>query len=149
MQVILLEQLQGLGKLGETVSVKDGYARNFLLPQKKALPASPENVAKFEAQKAELEKANADAQKAAEATAKTLDGVKVNLERPASETGQLYGSVKPRDIADALAEQKITIDRAAVQIGQPIKEVGEHAITIALHAEVIVPITVDIARQSS
>lgn len=149
MQVILLEQLQGLGKLGQTVSVKDGYARNFLLPQKKALPASPENVEKFEAQRAELEKTNADLQKAAEASAAKLDGVKVNLERAASETGQLYGSVKPRDIVDALAEQSIAIERSSVQIGQPIKEVGEHTITIALHAEVIVPITIEIARQSS
>lgn len=149
MEIILLEHLTGLGRMGEKVSVKPGFARNFLLPQGKALPASPANMAKYEAQKAELEKEMKAKKAEADKVAAKLDGVKVTLKRPASETGQLYGSVKPRDIAVELEAQGVAVQKSAVQIGQPIKEIGEHEVKVALHAEVIVPLALEVARQSS
>jgi large subunit ribosomal protein L9 len=150
MQVILLEQIRRLGNLGDTVAVKAGFARNFLIPQGKALFASPENKAKFDAERKALEKQNADAVKAAQAVEKKIDGVVVSLERPASETGMLYGSVKPRDIAAWLSDNtdaKVKLNQ--VLIGEPIKEIGESTVQVALHPEVMVELKVQVERQSN
>lgn len=150
MQIILLEKIHGLGDLGETVTVKAGYARNFLLPQQKALPASKANLAKYEAQRAELEANMAEARTAAEKLSEQLKDTTVELVRAASETGQLYGSVKPRDVVNWLTENKnVTVERAQVLIGEPIKEIGEHTINLALHADVVLPITVTVKRQTN
>lgn len=150
MQIILLEKIHGLGDLGETVTVKAGYARNFLLPQQKALPASKANLEKYEAQRAELEANMAEARTAAEKLSEQLKDTTVELVRAASETGQLYGSVKPRDVVNWLTENKnVTVERAQVLIGEPIKEIGEHTINLALHADVVLPITVTVKRQTN
>lgn len=148
MQVILLEPLQGVGQMGDTVSVKAGFARNFLLPRNKALPASKQNVALFEKRKAELEKQMEARKTEAEATAAKLDGVSVKLSRQASETGQLYGSVKARDIESALEEQGIEVQRSQIWIGSAIKVLGEHNVQISLHPEVLVELPVNVVRQS-
>lgn len=150
MQVILLEQIHRLGKLGQEVAVKAGFARNYLIPQGKALFASPENKAKFEADRKALEKQSADAKKAAEAVAAKIDGTSVQLERPASETGMLFGSVKPRDVALWLSENteaKVSLNQ--VLIGNPIKEIGEHKVRVLLHPEVSVTVPVNVERQSN
>lgn len=147
MEVILLERVENLGKMGETVNVKPGYARNFLLPQKKALRATNENKAFFEAQRAELEKRNADKRSEAEKVATKLNGAKVVLVRNAAEGGQLYGSVTTRDVADAVASQtKQTVDRSAVLLNQGFKMLGLFPVTLMLHPEVKVEITINIAR---
>jgi len=150
MQVILLENIHGLGKMGEEVAVKTGFARNFLIPTKKALYATKDARAKFEAQQAELEAKLAEAKKAAETEAKKFEEISIKLTRQASETGQLFGSIKPQNIVDALAEQhKIEIKRQAVQIGEPIKVVGEYDITIVLHSEVSLKLKTIIERQTT
>lgn len=147
MEVILLERVDKLGALGETVRVKPGYARNFLLPQKKALRATNENKAFFDARRAELEKQNAARRADAEKLAKKLDGVKATLIRNAAEGGQLYGSVTTRDIAAAVTgEAKETVDRTMVLLNQGIKTVGLFPVTLMLHPEVKVIVTVNIAR---
>lgn len=146
-QVILLERVDSLGNMGDVVSVKPGYARNFLLPQKKALRASEENIAYFESKKKHLETENEKAKKDAEKLAKTLAGLKVPLVRQASESGQLYGSVTSRDIAEQATEtSKQNIDRSMVKINQNFKSVGLFPVTVSLHPEVQVEITVNIAR---
>lgn len=145
MQVILLERIARLGKMGETVDVKNGYARNFLLPQGKALPATEANKAKFDAQRAELEAKSEEARKAAESVASTLEEVTVTVERQASETGMLYGSVKPADIAAELEG----VEKSQVQIGEPMKELGEYQVRVALHPEVIVRVPVNVTRLSN
>jgi large subunit ribosomal protein L9 len=147
MEVILLERVDKLGAMGETVRVKPGYARNFLLPQKKALRATNENKAYFDAQRAELEKQNAAKRADAEKLAKSLDGLKATLIRNAAEGGQLYGSVTTRDIAAAVTEQgKGAADRTMVLLNQGIKTVGLFPVTLMLHPEVKVVVTVNIAR---
>jgi large subunit ribosomal protein L9 len=146
-KLILLEKIENLGEMGETVSVRPGYARNFLLPQNKALRATEANVAYFESQKANLEKANAEKKKAAEKHAKSIEGMNVTLIRQAGESGQLYGSVSARDIADAInkqAEQKI--GRNLVELNQNLKDVGLYDVTVGLHPEVKVDVKVNIAR---
>ena len=148
MQVILLEQIQGVGKLGDVVSVARGYARNFLLPRHKALPASKENMAKFEAERKEREANREQAKATAEEYAIKFTDLTIKLERQASEAGMLYGSVKARDIEAALAEKSLDVARANIQIGNPIKEVGDHTVQLYLHPEVMVEITVTVARQS-
>jgi large subunit ribosomal protein L9 len=146
-QVILLERIENLGKMGDVVRVKPGYARNYLLPQKKALRASQENIAYFESQKSHLEAENEKARKEAEKRSKKVDGVKLALIRQASETGQLFGSVAARDIADQLtAETGEKILRSMVSINQNFKEVGLFPVSIMLHPEVKVNITINIAR---
>lgn len=146
-QVILLERIEKLGDMGEVVNVKPGYARNYLLPQRKALRASKENLAYFEAQKKQLEAENEKRRKEAEKLAKKLDGLKVPLIRQASESGQLYGSVTSRDIAaEASTVAKETIGRAMVQLNQNFKSIGLFPVTLMLHPEVKVEITVNIAR---
>lgn len=146
-QVILLERVEKLGQLGDVVNVKPGFARNYLLPQKKALRASKENVAYFEAQRKTIEADNDAKKKDAEKAAKNIDGIKVPLIRQASESGQLFGSVNARDIADAVQEaSKETITRSMVRLNQNIKTIGLIDINIMLHPEVIVHVTANIAR---
>ncbi len=146
-QVILLEKIEKLGDMGDTVSVKPGFARNFLLPQNKALRATDANLTYFEAQKSTLEKANNDKKKAAEKHASSLEGMTVTLIRQAGESGQLYGSVTARDVADAIndtAEQKI--QRNMVELNQGIKEVGLFDVVVTLHPEVKRDVKINIAR---
>ena len=146
MQVILLERVAKLGQMGEVVSVKDGYARNYLLPQKKALWASEANIKAFEADKAQLEARNLETKKEAQAMAARLDGQQFVLIRQASDGGALYGSVTTRDAADAAAETGFTIDRRQVNISTPIKELGIHKVSITLHPEVDAVIELNVAR---
>lgn len=146
-KIILLERVDNLGDLGDEVSVKPGFARNFLFPQGKALRATKDNVANFEAQKKEIEKKNEANRKDAEKRAKTLEGLMVNIIRHASESGQLYGSVSSRDITDAIAENtKEKLPRSAIEINQAIKTIGLFEVPVALHAEVKVDITINVAR---
>lgn len=148
-QVILLERVEKLGNMGDVVSVKPGYARNYLLPQRKALRASKENITYFEAQKKHLEAENAKLKKEAEKLAKKLDGLKAPLIRQASEGGQLYGSVTSRDIAAVVSEEsKETIARSMVSLNQNIKTLGLFPIEISLHPEVKVTVTINIARSA-
>ncbi len=146
-QVILLERVEKLGAMGEVVSVKPGYARNYLLPQAKALRATKENIAYFEAQKAHLQKANAEKKADAEKIAKKVEGAKVIIVRQASEGGQLYGSVTSRDIAEVLtAESKQTITRGQVYLNTNVKTIGLFQVEIILHPEVKLKVTVNVAR---
>lgn len=146
-QVILLERVEKLGELGEVVNVKPGFARNYLLPQKKALRASKENIAYFEAQKKSLEAENEKKRKEAEKLAKKLEGLKVPVIRQASEAGQLFGSVASRDIAAAVREEsKEQVNRQMVYLNQNIKTIGLIPVELVLHPEVKVEITVNIAR---
>lgn len=146
MEVILLERIEKLGQMGDVVTVKPGFARNFLLPQNKALRATKENVAVFETQKKELEARNLDAKNEAESVAKQVDGKSLIVIRQAGESGQLYGSVQARDISDGMKEQGVSIDRRQVEIGEPIKSLGLHPVTVRLHPEVVVEITVNVAK---
>jgi large subunit ribosomal protein L9 len=146
MQVILLERVAKLGQMGEVVTVKDGYARNYLLPQKKALRANDANMKSFESQKAQLEARNLETKKEAEALAARLDGQRFVIIRSASDAGALYGSVTTRDAADAATEAGVTVDRRQVQMNRPIKELGLHAVQIVLHPEVEVEIVLNVAR---
>ena len=147
MEVILLERVAKLGHMGETVRVKDGYARNFLLPRHKALRASEGNKKKFEAQRADLEKRNELNKSDAATRSAKLDGQAYTVIRQAGETGQLYGSVSARDVADAIgASAKFTVHRNHVALDQPIKMLGLHKITVHLHPEVEAHVTVNVAR---
>ncbi len=146
MQVILLERVEKLGQMGEVVKVKDGFARNFLLPNKKALRATKDNIARFDKEKAQLEARNLTLKKEAEGVAKTLDKQKFVILRQAGETGMLYGSVSTRDIADAVTAGGITLNRAQIVLDKPMKELGLHDVKVALHPEVRVGITVNVAR---
>ena len=148
MEVILLEQIQGVGTLGEVVNVARGFARNFLLPRNKALPARKENMAKFEAERKEREAKTVGEKSVAEEASVKFTDLSVIIKRQASEVGMLYGSVKARDIEAVLAEKGLDVPRANIQIGKPIKEVGTHSVQIFLHPEVTVTITVDVARQT-
>lgn len=146
MQVILLERIERLGQMGDVVKVKPGFARNFLLPQRKALRATKENRALFESQRAQLEAINLKRREEAEALAKPLDGMVVTLIRQASDMGQLYGSVTSRDLAEAVTANGVTIQRSQVVLNRPIKSLGLHPVRITLHPEVSVEITVNVAR---
>jgi large subunit ribosomal protein L9 len=147
MQVILLEKIDRLGSLGEEVRVRDGFARNFLLPQNKALRATDSNRAYFQKEKAVLEAANAKKRDTAEKESKKFDKVTVSVIRQASEAGALYGSVTTRDIAEAItAETKVAIDRNHVILNTPLKALGLFPVNVALHPEVKVEVTVNIAR---
>jgi large subunit ribosomal protein L9 len=146
MEVILLERVPNLGRLGEVVKVKPGYARNYLLPQKKALRATKENMAYFERQKVVIEKTNAERRSGAEAEAGKVDGSSVVIVRQAAETGQLYGSVSTRDIADAISALGHKVDRQHVVLNQAIKTLGLFKVPVSLHPEVTVTVTVNIAR---
>ncbi|MGI3171436.1 50S ribosomal protein L9 [Pseudooceanicola sp. C21-150M6] len=146
MEVILLERVAKLGQMGDVVTVKPGYARNYLLLQGKALTASQENIARFEAQKAQLEATNLETKKEAEALAARLDGETFVVIRSASDGGNLYGSVTPRDVANVTTEGGYTVERKQVIIPLPIKELGLHKVDIYLHPEVEVQITLNVAR---
>lgn len=146
MQVILLERVAKLGQMGDVVDVKAGYARNFLLRQKKALTASKANIAAFDEQKAQLEARNLETRKEAEALGDKLDGQQFIVIRSASDGGNLYGSVTPRDAADAATEAGFTIDRKQVLIRLPIKALGLHEVEVNLHPEVDVKIKLNVAR---
>jgi large subunit ribosomal protein L9 len=147
MEVILLERVSKLGHMGQVVKVKDGYARNFLLPRGKALRANDANKAKFEAQRAEIEARNAETRGKSEVDAKKLEGKSFTLIRQAGESGQLYGSVSPRDIAEAAtAATGVAVHRNAIELLSPIKAIGLYTVDVALHPEVSVHVTVNVAR---
>jgi large subunit ribosomal protein L9 len=146
MDVILLQRIGRLGQMGDVVTVKDGYARNFLLPQKKALRATEANRARFESQRAQLEANNLELKKEAEAVAERLNGQTFVAIRSAGDTGQLYGSVSTRDIAECVTEGGFTIDRRQVVLERPIKTLGLHETTVALHPEVTVSVILNVAR---
>ncbi|GAA4039802.1 50S ribosomal protein L9 [Parerythrobacter jejuensis] len=146
MDIILLQRIGNLGSIGDVVTVKDGYARNFLLPQKKALRANEANKKVFEANRERLEKENAERRSEAEKAGGKVDGAEVVLIRASSNAGQLYGSVNVRDIVAGLAEQGHDIDKKQVILGSPIKTIGMHDVTIALHPEVEVIVKANVAR---
>ena len=148
MQLILLERIGKLGQIGDIVNVKDGYARNFLLPKKKALRATEANKKYFEQQRKSIEARNADQIKEAEKVAKATQGAKVILLRQAGETGQLYGSVTSRDIAVELRKQKIQVRRGNIILDSPIKEIGIAKVKVSLHADVIIEVDVNVARSA-
>jgi large subunit ribosomal protein L9 len=146
MKVILLERVERLGALGDTVTVKDGFARNFLLPRNKALRATESNQKVFEGQRVEIEGRNAKAREAAEGEAVKLDGSSYILIRQAGESGQLYGSVSGRDVAEAVQAEGGKVDRAQVVLDKPIKTLGVHPVKVRLHPEVTVTVAINIAR---
>ena len=146
MQIILLERVESLGGIGDEVKVRDGFARNFLLPQKKALRATDENRKKFEAQRADIEARNADARAAAEKSSGKIDGQSYVLIRQAGEGGQLYGSVSARDVADAIAANGTQIARQAIVLDRPIKSIGLYEVRVRPHPEVTITVTVNVAR---
>ena len=146
MEVILLERVSRLGQMGDTVKVKDGFARNFLLPQGKALRATEANRKRFESERHIIEQRNQERREAAAGVAEGLNGKTVVMIRQAGETGQLYGSVSSRDIAEALSADGFTVARSQVNLADPIKTVGVHAVPLNLHAEVSVSINVNVAR---
>ena len=146
MQVILLERIDRLGKIGDEVRVKNGFARNFLIPQGKALIANDKNRKRFEVEREAIEARNAAARAAAQTEAETLEGATFVLIRQAGETGQLYGSVTARDVADAAEAAGYKVDRAAVRLDKPIKAIGISEVSVRLHAEVSVKVQVNVAR---
>ena len=146
MEVILLERVEKLGAIGDVVKVKDGFARNYLLPRKKALRANDANRKVFEANRAKIEEENASRRSDAEKASKTVDGKSVQLIRQASNTGQLYGSVSARDIAEALEGVGAKVAKSEVVLDRPIKAIGMHEVKIALHPEVSVTVKVNVAR---
>jgi len=148
MQVILLERVAKLGQMGDVVSVKDGYARNFLLPLGKALRANDGNIARFEAQKAQLEARNLETRSEAADMAARIDGTSHVVIRSASDGGALYGSVSPRDIAEAASTSGVSVDRRQVVLDAPIKALGLHKVNLVLHPEVTATITINVARST-
>ncbi|MDW8443121.1 MAG: 50S ribosomal protein L9 [Acetobacteraceae bacterium] len=146
MDVILLQRVEKLGQMGDVVKVKPGYARNYLLPQKKAVRATKENLARFEAERAQLEAQNLKRREEAERVAERVAGLAVVLLRQAGESGQLYGSVTARDIADASTQAGLTITRQQVMLDRPIKALGLHQVRVVLHPEVVISVTVNVAR---
>lgn len=148
MQVILLEKVVNLGGLGDVVRVKDGYARNFLIPQRKARRATQSAIAEFEAKRAELEKAAAEKLAAAQAQGEKLSGSSVQIAQKSGVDGRLFGSVTNFDIAEALAKQGFVVEKSQVRLPQgPLKIVGEHAVAVALHTDVVVDLTVTIVGE--
>ncbi|WP_375451641.1 50S ribosomal protein L9 [uncultured Devosia sp.] len=148
MKVILLERIARTGSIGDEVSVKDGFARNFLLPQGKALRATEGNRAKFAVERVNIEKRNDERRNAAAGIAEGLNGKTVVIIRQAGETGQLYGSVASRDVVEALQAEGFTIQRSQVDLADPIKSVGVHTVSLNLHSEVAVTINVNVARST-
>jgi large subunit ribosomal protein L9 len=146
MEVILLERIEKLGQMGDLVAVKPGFARNFLLPQKKAVTATQEHKAQFESQRVHLEAQNLEQRTEAEKVGDKLEGQKIVMVRQAGDAGQLYGSVSVRDIADGVIEAGFSINRNQVKLGEPIKSIGLHTVTVNLHPEVSVSIAVNVAR---
>ena len=148
MEIVLLERVEKLGQMGQVVKVRPGYARNFLLPQKKALRATKANLALFESRKAALQALNLEKRTEAEYVAKKMDGVSVVIIRQAGETGILYGSVSARDISDSLTAAGFTVERKQVAIDQPIKTLGLAKVRVILHPEVSITATVNVARST-
>lgn len=148
MQVVLLERVEKLGQMGEIVTVKDGFARNFLLPRKKALRATKANLVQFETQRAQLEARNLEARAEAEKVQTKIEGLTITVLRQAGDTGQLYGSVTTRDIADGVTTDGFSINRTQVALQHPIKTIGLHKVRITLHPEVVTLITVNVARSA-
>ncbi|MCL6683082.1 50S ribosomal protein L9 [Sphingomonas alba] len=146
MEVILLERVEKLGAIGDVVSVKNGFARNYLLPRKKALRANASNKKLFEANRAKIEADNASRRTDAEAASKGVDGKTVQLIRQASNTGQLYGSVSARDIVEALDAEGAKVTKSQIVLDRPIKAIGVHEVRVALHPEVSVTVKVNVAR---
>jgi len=148
MQVILLERVAKLGQMGDVVKVRDGFARNYLLPQGKALRATDANQAAFEDQKAQLEARNLETRNEAAALSEKLDGTSYIVIRSASDTGALYGSVTPRDISEVVTAEGFSVDRRQVILTAPIKALGLHDTSVVLHPEVVATITVNVARSA-
>jgi large subunit ribosomal protein L9 len=148
MKVILLERVERLGALGDVVSVKDGFARNYLLPRSKALRANEANLKVFEAQRQDIEARNAKAREGAEKASKKVDGSSYVIIRQAGESGQLYGSVAGRDVADAIRAEGGQVDRSQVVLDKPIKTIGVHPVKVRLHPEVTVTVNVNVARSN-
>jgi large subunit ribosomal protein L9 len=146
MQVVLLERVENLGAIGDVVKVRDGYARNYLLPQHKALRATEENLKRFESQRADIEQRNAEARAGAESSAGKIDGKSFVLLRQAGETGHLYGSVSARDVIEAAAAEGIDIPRTGVVLDKPIKLLGVYEVRVRLHPEVAVAVKLNVAR---
>ena len=146
MQVVLLERITKLGQMGDVVTVKDGYARNFLLPQGKALRANKSNLEHFESERAQLEARNLEQKSEAESVKAKLDGETVIIIRQSGETGQLYGSVSPRDIAEALTDKGFNLERGQIGLDAPIKILGLHETNVTLHPEVSSSVVVNVAR---
>jgi large subunit ribosomal protein L9 len=146
MDVILLERIERLGQMGDVVRVKPGFARNFLLPRKKALRATKENKTLFESQKATLEARNLERRQDAQAVADKAKNLSVVIIRQASETGHLYGSIRSRDIAEAIDAQGIKVERSQIRLDQPIKEIGIKKLKVSLHPEVVIEVAVNVAR---
>ena len=150
MQVILMEKVANLGELGDVVKVKDGFARNFLIPQGKAKRATPDNLKAFEARRAELEKAQAETLARAKARAEKLDGLTVQITQKAGPDGRLFGSVTNYDIVEALTKQGHEVERANIRMPQgPLKQVGDYPIQVALHTDVTVTITVSVLGEAT
>ena len=148
MEVVLLQRVEKLGQMGEVVSVKDGYARNFLLPQRKALRATKANLARFETERAQIEARNLELKGEAQKVADKLDGQQFVVIRQASEAGSLYGSVAARDIAEVSTEGGFSVGRGQVVLDRPIKELGLHEVRVVLHPEVSAKITINVARSA-
>ena len=148
MEVILLERVGKLGQMGDVVRVKDGFARNFLLPKGKALRATEENRSRFENMKVDLEARNLEQKGEAEKVAQKLDGQSFSVLRQAAEGGQLYGSVSPRDLADLVSKKGFAISRAQIALNTPIKTIGLHKVPISLHPEIEVTINITVARNT-
>ena len=148
MEVILLERVGKLGQMGDVVRVKDGFARNFLLPKGKALRATKDNRSRFETMKVDLEARNLEHKSEAEKIAKKLDGQNFSVVRQAAESGQLYGSVSPRDLVALVTEKGFTVDRSQIALNTPIKAIGLHKVPVLLHPEVEVAINVAVARSA-
>ena len=146
--LILLERVEKLGQMGQIVKVRPGYARNYLLPKKKALRATKDNLAYFETQRAQLEANNLSRKSDAGAVAEKLEGLRVVLIRQAGESGQLYGSVSARDIADAVTAAGFTVDRQQIVLNRPIKTLGLHPLRVMLHPEVAVTVTTNVAQSA-
>jgi large subunit ribosomal protein L9 len=147
-ELILLERVEKLGQMGQLVNVKPGYARNYLLPQKKALRATKENLAYFESQRAQLEANNLQRKAEATEVGGKVEGVTVVIVRQAGESGQLYGSVSARDIAEAVTEAGFTIEKRQVVLDRPIKNLGLHPVKVVLHPEVSVTVTANVAQSA-
>lgn len=148
MKVVLLERVEGRGSIGDVVTVKDGFARNYLLPRHKALRATEANLKVFEGQRAEIEDRNAKAREAAGKAGEKLDGASYVLIRQAGDGGQLYGSVSGRDVSDAIVAEGGKVDRSMIDMDKPIKTLGLHEVKVRLHAEVTVTVTINVARSA-
>ena len=146
MEIVLLERIENLGQMGDLVKVRPGYARNYLLPQQKAMRATKENIAYFQSKRTQLETVNLKRREEAKAVADRMEGLSLLIVRQAGESGQLYGSVTARDIAEAITETGFTLQRHQVQLRQAIKALGETVVWVSLHPEISVPVTITVVR---